>query len=56
MGWLLRTQEHFNGKNVLNEENSVGGTVKRLVVCSLCRSATIWSDALFHASLSVIHL
>ena len=30
MNWLLQTQEHFNEKNVLNEENLVGGTVKRL--------------------------
>lgn len=29
---------------------TVGGTVKRLVVCSLCGPATVWSDALFHSN------
>lgn len=35
---------------MFKEEKSVGGTVKRLMVCSLCGPATIWSDALFHAN------
>lgn len=30
------------------EEVLAGGTVKRLAVCRLCGSATMWSDALFH--------
>lgn len=35
-------------------EKSLGGTVKRLMVCSLCGPATIWSDALFQTGQSFL--
>lgn len=35
---------------MFKEEKWVGGTVRRLVVCSLCGPATVWTDAVFHAT------